>query len=107
MSDFVEYLHELFSDFGPIESKRMFGGHGVFHSGLMFGLIADDTLYLKVDDESLALFEDQNLGPFEYEKKGKLMQLSYYEAPPDCLENRDEATRWARIAYEAAVRSRS
>lgn len=107
MSDFVDYLHELFTDFGPIEAKRMFGGHGVYYSGLMFGLIADDTLYLKVDDESRALFEDQNLSPFEYQKKGKVMKLSYYEAPPDCLENRDEAARWARIAYEAAVRSRS
>jgi len=107
MSDFVDYLHELLSDFGPIEAKKMFGGHGVFRDGLMFGLVADDTLYLKVDDESLEVFEDLNLGPFEYEKKGKLMQLSYYEAPPDCLENPEEATRWARIAYEAALRSRA
>ena len=28
----------------------MFGGGGVYHDGVMFGLVASDTLYLKVDE---------------------------------------------------------
>lgn len=105
MSDFVSYLHEVFEGFGPIQSKRMFGGHGIYHGGLMFGLVADDTLYLKVDDQIKPLFEQLNLGPFEYSKRGKISRLSYYEAPAEILENRDEATRWASLSYDAALRA--
>jgi TfoX/Sxy family transcriptional regulator of competence genes len=32
----------------------------------MFGLIADDVLYLKTDAESIALFTEGGLRPFEY-----------------------------------------
>lgn len=106
MNDFVEYLKEIFEGFGPIEAKRMFGGYGVYHDGLMFGLISNDTLYLKVDDESRPLFESQGLTAFEYLRQGKSMHLSYYEAPPEMLENRHEAARWARLSYEAALRAR-
>ncbi len=105
MSDFVSYLHEVFADFGPIQTKRMFGGHGVYHDGLMFGLVADDALYLKVDEEIRPLFEQQDLGPFEYNKQGKILKLSYHAAPPEILENREQASHWARLSFGAALRA--
>jgi DNA transformation protein len=49
VSEFVDYLHEVFGRFGPIHVRRMFGGYGIYHDGIMFGLVADDTLYLKAD----------------------------------------------------------
>ena len=107
MSDFVSYLHEVFEDFGPIRARRMFGGYGIYHDGLMFGLVADDTLYLKVDDQIRPMFEQLGLGPFEYTRNGKVMNLSYYEAPPELLEVRQEATRWAALSYEAALRAKA
>ena len=40
MSDFMDYLHEVLADFGPITTRRMFGAHGIYRDGLMFGLLA-------------------------------------------------------------------
>ena len=72
----------------------------------MFGLVADDELYLKADSESVSFFEDKGLLPFEYNKKGKLMKMSYYQAPEEIFEDPEEAKAWAQRAYETAVRAK-
>ena len=105
-SEFVENLHEVFTLFGAIETKRMFGGHGVYHEGLMFALVADDVLYLKADDDSSDAFESLGLPQFEYVKSGRKMSMSYYAAPDDIFDDPEHAREWADRAFEAALRSR-
>jgi DNA transformation protein len=50
MNEFVDYLHEVFELFGPIRARKMFSEYGIYHNGLMFGLVAGDTLYLNYRD---------------------------------------------------------
>jgi DNA transformation protein len=52
VSEFTDYLHQVFELFGQITTRRMFGGVVVFHEGLMFAPVADETLYLKTDGRS-------------------------------------------------------
>jgi DNA transformation protein len=66
--------------------------------------VVDDTLYLKVDDQTRGQFEAQELGPLEYSHKGRTVALSYYMAPEEMLESPAEAVAWARMAYAAALR---
>jgi len=106
MSEFVEYLKEVFQQFGAIRSRKMFGGHGIYRDDLMFGLIADDVLYLKADAQSEKLFTDLSLTPFEYVKNGKSMKMSYYLAPEEIFDDPDVANTWACHAYEAALRAK-
>ncbi|MFZ5756890.1 MAG: TfoX/Sxy family protein [Pseudomonadota bacterium] len=105
MSGFTDYLPEVFERFGAISIRKMFGGYGIYHQGLMFALVTDDTLYLKADDENRRFFTAEGLGPFEYHKDGKTMQMSYYRAPDECLDDRDTAALWARRSYQAAARA--
>lgn len=100
----AEELPEVFERFGRVSARRMFGGHGVFHEGRMFGLVSGERLYLKTDEESRAKFEAKGLAPFEYMRSGKLTPTSYVEAPPEIYEDREEAARWARLAWEAVLR---
>ncbi len=104
---FRDYLLDQLKTLGPVEAKRMFGGGGLFRDGAMFGLIADDVLYLKADEQNQADFEDRGMGPFTYEKKGRKepVKLSYWECPPDVLEDPEELCQWAARAWEAARRS--
>lgn len=104
MSEFVEYLHEVFERFGPIRIRKMFGGYGLYHEGVMFGLVADDTLYLKADDGNAAHFEQEGLGQFEYHQNGKTIRMSYYQAPDGILDDREQAAIWARRSFAAALR---
>lgn len=106
MSEFVDYLSEVLESFGAIRHRRMFGGYGIYHDDLMFGLVADDVLYLKADDQSCGLFEERGLTPFEYVKKGKVMKMSYYLAPEEIFDDPDIAKVWAHHAYEAALRAK-
>jgi TfoX/Sxy family transcriptional regulator of competence genes len=69
MSEYVEYVKEVLEHFGAIRVRRMFGGYGVYHEDLMFGLIADDVWYLKADDESVKWCRDKGLARFQYVKK--------------------------------------
>lgn len=107
MSEFADELHDVFERFGRISLRRMFGGHGVFHDGRMFGLVTRERLYLKADALSVPFFDARQLAPFEYLRLGKMARLSCYEAPPELFEDREEAAVWARRAWEAALRAGS
>lgn len=107
MSEFIDYLHEVFEHFGPVQARRMFGGYGIYHDGVMFGLVADDTLYLKADQTTAAQFKSRGLGQFEYDKAGKTIKMSYYLAPEEIMDSPEDAAVWARRAYAAALRSKS
>ena len=105
MSDFAQHLNDVFRLFGPIEVRRMFGGHGVYRDGLMFGLVSGDTLYLKADDRNAADFRQQGLPQFEYSRKGRSARLAYYMAPAEVMDGGEEAARWARRSFDAALRA--
>ena len=98
---------DLLQAFGPCESRRMFGGFGIFHQGLMFALIADGHLYLKADDQSRARFEAEDSEIFSYLRRGKPCRLSYYRAPEAFFEDSGACLDWARLAFDAALRKAS
>lgn len=104
---FTSYVVELMQSIGPVRAKRMFGGHGIFLEGLMFGLVADSILYLKVDKDTENEFKAKGLEAFSYNKKGKEIKMSYYQAPEEALENDEEMKCWATIAYRTALRAAS
>jgi len=106
MSEFVDNLDEVFALFGAVQSKRMFGGYGVYHDNLMFGLVADGVLYLKADELSFRAFSELGLPQFEYEKGGRKMKMSYYMAPEEIFDDPGLANEWAARAFEAALRAR-
>jgi DNA transformation protein len=107
-SDFVDHVVETMRELGPVTAKAMFGGWGLYHEGLFFALIHEDTLYLKVDEENTAQFEAARLQPFVYHTKdGDPMTLSYRQAPPEALESPAAMAGWARLGYAAALRAKN
>ena len=104
-NDFVEHIEDLLQTIGPVFAKRMFGGHGFFLDGLMFALLDDHTLYLKVDDQTRPGFKALGLEAFTYKKQGKTCTLRYFQAPEECLEDQETMNQWANEAYEVARRA--
>ena len=101
MSEFAEYLKEVFAEFGLIQARKMFGGYGMYHQ------VADDTLYLKVDTKIQPLFEAKGLGPFEYAKGDTVVKMSYSVAPDAILDDPYEAALWAQRSYNVALQAKS
>ena len=100
--DFVEFVQELFAPLGGVSIRRMFGGAGIYSRGVMFGLIDDDTIYLKADNETRKAFEERGCGPFVYDGKGKPIQMSYWQMPPELIDDSEAALAWAKTALGVA-----
>jgi DNA transformation protein len=95
--EFLEYVLDQLAGWGGVSARRMFGGAGLYRDGRMFGLVADDVAYLKADDSNRADFVKAGSAAFNpYPEKGKTAVMSYYEIPPDVLEDRDELAAWAQ-----------
>ena len=102
---FAEFLCEQLAPLGPLTMRRMFGKTGVFCDGLMLGMVTDNTLYFRVDDDNRTAFaEAASFPPLNYEKKGSTIDLSFWRAPDRLFDEPDELVRWARIALSAARR---
>jgi DNA transformation protein len=102
---FAEFLREQLAPLGRISLRRMFSKTGVFCDGVMLGMVADDTLYFRVDDDNRAAFKEaESSPPLSYEKQGRTIDLSFWRAPERLLDDPDELVAWARIALEAARR---
>jgi DNA transformation protein and related proteins len=102
---FAEFLREQLAPLGRLTMRRMFGKTGVFCDGVMFGMVTDNTLYFRVDDDNRAVFEEaQSFPPLNYEKKGSTIDLSFWRAPDRLFDEPDELLSWARAALAAAHR---
>ena len=98
-------IRELFSVFGAVEVRRLFGGAGIYADGTMFALVHDGVIYLKVDERNAAAFERENLEPFSYRRRGERASLTSYRRMPDRLyDDPDELATWARAALAVAGR---
>lgn len=89
-----------------VRARSMFGGVGIYAGDVFFALIADDTLYFKVDESNRPAFEARGMGPFRpYGEGGEVMQ--YYEVPADLLEDTEDLRAWAEKAIAVAGRKRT
>ena len=105
--EFCEHVTDLLSGFGPVSIRRMFGGAGLFRDGLMFALIVNDTLYVKVDETTRAGFEAEGMGPSTYPRKGETAALGYYQAPEAAMDDPDVLRDLARDAFAVALRAQA
>ena len=88
-----------------IRGRSMFGGVGIYAGDVFFALLADDTLYFKVDESNRRDFEARAMGPFRpYGEEGEVMQ--YYQVPDDLLEDPESLRQWAEKAIMVARRAK-
>jgi DNA transformation protein and related proteins len=98
-------IRELFSVFGPVEVRPMFGGAGIYAEGRMFALVSDGVIYLKADKHNAPAFEREQLAPFTYATRAGRRGVTSYRRMPDRLyDDPDELTMWARDSLAAALR---
>lgn len=102
-SDYLQYVLEQLSGLGRVDSRRMFGGVGLYCRELFFGLLSKDTLYLKVDGSNRGDYAARSMEPFRPFRHKPKFQMAYYEVPADVLENADELVVWARRSVAVAT----
>jgi DNA transformation protein and related proteins len=102
---FKAFVLDQLEEVGDVVPKSMFGGVGLYHRGLFFGIIARDTLYLKVDADTVADYESARMQPFN-PYPGRTGTTRYYAVPLDVLESALDLAAWARKAIAAASATR-
>jgi DNA transformation protein len=106
----AERLGELFAGLGPIRTRAMFGGLGVYCDGAMFALVADGVLYLKAEAALADRYAAAGSVPFTYAGKSRPVRMSYWRLPDSAFDDPDEALGWARpslaLARAAAAKRR-
>jgi DNA transformation protein and related proteins len=99
-------LDQLSRAIPGIRSRAMFGGVGIYAGELFFALIADDTLYFKVDASTRPDFEARGMEPFRpFGEDGGTMK--YYQLPEDVLEDPEELRSWAEKAVAIARQNKA
>ncbi|WP_425392671.1 TfoX/Sxy family protein [Ekhidna sp.] len=90
----AELIIKKLSEIGGITSKKMFGGHGIFHDEKMFGMIdSKGNPALKVDEEL-----EKKYIKMASTKHGK---MPYYAVPNEIF-NSDEFIDWAKKSIAIA-----
>ena len=101
----AEFIRDLFASFRAVDVRRMFGGAGLFVDGVMFALVVDQAIYLKVDETNEPDFLREDLPPFGYStSKGRRALMSYRRMPDRLYDDPDELAQWAGKALQAAQR---
>ena len=104
----AEFIRELFAEFRPVDVRRMFGGLGIYADGVMFALVADDRLHLKVDPADTERFVGESCAPFSYmTKTGARTITSYWRIPDRLYDEPAELAQWAALALAVAQANRS
>lgn len=104
---FVELALELVALVAPVEARRMFGGHGLFAHGVMFGLLDDGELFLKTDEETRPRFVAAGCRRWTYvSKKVRMEETSYFRPPDEAHEDAEAMEPWGRLGLEAALRKK-
>ena len=102
---FAAFLREQLAPLGRVAMRRMFGKTGVFCDGAMLGMVTENTLYFRVDDQNRATFEEAaSFPPLNYEKQGGSIDLAFWRVPERLFDEPDELITWARAALAAAGR---
>jgi DNA transformation protein and related proteins len=107
-SPFAERVLAALTPMGPVESRIVFGRHGIYLDDIMFGwLLTDDELWFRADDLNHDLFRSAGARIFTYKRQARIIEVSYYAVPEEIWADRDELIAWAESALAAAKRLRA
>lgn len=88
----ADLLAEKLSGIGGITSKKMFGGHGIFHDGKMFGIIDSKGIaFLRTNDNTKQAY---------LENGGSQHSKVPYHSIPEGILNTSKLIEWAEKSIE-------
>ena len=89
--EFRDYVEEQLG--GKATFRAMFGGYGIYLGGSFFGILHKGRLYFRTGPRSRADYVKKGMTPFRPNARQTLK--SYYEVPPEVLEDAQTLRAWA------------
>ncbi len=100
----IEMVRDLFAGVGPITTRKMFGGLGIYTDGTIFAvLMSDGQLKLKGAGKMVETLDAEGWERWTYTRDGSdtVRSMPYWSLPDALLDDPDEASAWAKRALEA------
>ena len=106
-SDYLQFILEQLHGLGRVHARRMFGAAGLYCEAVFFGIISDDTLYLRVDEASRGDYTARGMAAFRPYADRPEISMTYFEVPAEVLEDPEELLSWsAACAGDPGCRQR-
>jgi DNA transformation protein len=111
--DYLQFVLGQLAGLEHVAWRRMFGGIGLYYQDRFFAIITADTVYFKVGDANRSDYVSRGMPQFRpypdqsppNDPNTPRGSMSYYELPPDVLEDPEECATWARRSVAVAVAS--
>lgn len=100
--EFIDHVRDLLAPFAQCTMRAMFGGHGVYREGQIFGILIDDRLYLKAGSSDHSRLTAAGCAPFVYRDGKREIAMSYWSVPDEAMDSPADMLPWARSAWAAA-----
>ena len=97
----ADAIRDLFEPLGVVDTRRMFGGHGIYLNGRIFALEIGGEIYIKAGESIADRFRAAGSRPFSYARNGRTATMGYWTLPETAVDDPEEASRWARVSLDA------
>ncbi len=103
-STFANYVLEQLTESGSIESRKMFGGLGIYVDDVFCAIVSStNRFYLRVGRNDLKDFTEA--GMTQFSGRGDA-GMPYYEVPEHVVEDSSILSEWSLKARDEAIRAR-
>lgn len=99
----IRAVIDRFETRGPVRTKAMFGGHGVWCDDRFVAIVFHGALYLKVNAATRPLFVAAGCRPFQM-SLDRPSRLVFYTLPADAIVGSDTLDTWLDRAISSASR---
>lgn len=93
---FKDFVLDQLADLRGLTCRAMFGGYGLSCRKQFFGIVHKQRLYFKVTPATAFEYKNHSMKPFRI--TSKMILRTYYEVPPDILEDPERLVQWAEIS---------
>jgi len=93
---FKEFILDQLQALGGVNCRAMFGGHGLYHESVFFGIVFKGRVYFKTNAKTRTEYLQYGMKPFRPGSRQTLK--NYYEVPIDVIEDEEQLALWARTA---------
>lgn len=99
---FKDFVVDQLRELDDIEARRMFGGFGLYQDETFFGIVHKGKLFFKIDEITVVEYRKHKMKPFRPSAKQTLK--SYYQVPPEIIEDADPLRQWAARAVRCQAK---
>jgi DNA transformation protein len=97
-TELFESVKSILDDFN-VQSRKMFGGIGIFSEKIMFSMIYDGVLYFRSTKD---IASGYSVDSIQFQHPSRNSKMPYWSVPHQIIKNKSMLANWADNAFQLA-----